>query len=184
MKVFIYEGLNPNLKESCEVANAIWDKVLFHLRMNEVPIVNGYNKPVHTSSLLAEMMEMHVTTLTIKEYYYRSSNVLGMYDARHPTTIFINTRSLPRQKTSLVSTFYHELVHYIDTQTTLDFSHGFGWTRNRWMRWKEKSGPFYVDNVAETVAKNYLGISQTSSRSNNTLIKTRPLWHRILFFWK
>ena len=182
--IFKYEGLNPNLKKACEVANAIFPLVLRKLDDNNTLLVNSYNRPSYSSSDLAGFIEIYAEEMTIQEYYYRNGNVLGMYDASKPTTIFINTKSLPRPVASLVSTFYHELVHFIDTKTTIDLGHGKGRTRNFWKPWKEKTGPFYTDNLAEVLALNYLGDSPLIPLADNTKIVTRPLWHRILFFWR
>jgi hypothetical protein len=181
--IFKYEGLNPNLKKACEVANAIFPLVIRNLEENKIMLVNSYDRPSYYSSDLAGFIEIYAEEMTIQTYFYKNRGVYGMYDASKPTTIFINTESLPRHVASLVATFYHELIHFIDTRTTVDLGHGKGWTRNFWKPWKEKTGPFYVDSLAEVLAINYLG-EATVIPTDNTKIVTRPLWHRILFFWR
>lgn len=186
MMIFKYEGENKLIDEATKIANAIFPQVLRRLEDAEGTIVNSNNRASMSTRDLADEMLNYVDEMEVHTYYYRNKNVLGMFMPKYPNRIYINENSIPRSVYSIVATLYHELIHFIDRSSSYDLGHGFGVTANKYKAWKERTAPFYVDNIAEQVARTYLG-GVIIDRPNNIMIEVAPLWRRILSrlaFWR
>lgn len=189
--IFIYKGKNDHVKNSVSLANNIKDEVFSELENRTEPFAKS-NPPINGKDLVGLFMSvLGVETLEVKTYWYWSRNVLGKFDLANPNVIWLNTRALNRSRPSIVSTLWHEATHFVDGFLNLfEFGHGKGRTANFYYEWKEDCAPFYVDGVAEYVARERLDKNRgwnllDPSPPDNTKIKTyNPLWKRIFLFWR
>lgn len=171
MVKFKYNGSNENIIEAVFIANSIYGDVAAIVAERDKEFMNANTSP----ESIAKTMEKAGFTMTIKTYWYWRRGVYGYFNPSKPDNIYINTRSLPRSVPSLVATFYHEMMHALDSRSdTYYFNHG----SNYYKPWKENTAPFFVDRVAEEIARG--GEFSGEYEADNTKIKTMPWWQRIL----
>jgi len=172
--IFEYTGEIESLKEASKQANEIKDEIIYSLERSKTTRFRCSNI---TPAELSDIIRTSKMKIEIKTYWYWSRNVFGYFDASKPNVIHINTRSLPRPIPSLVSTLWHEYIHALDANEKHFYFHH---DSNYYELWKEDTAPFYIDGIAERLA----AASDNVPRTDNTKVKSAPLWKRVLFFWR
>jgi len=172
--IFEYTGEIESLKKASKQANAIKSSIIRSLEHSKLTRFRCSNIGPEQ---LADLIGGSTLKMEVKTYWYWSRNVFGYFDASKPNVIHINTRSLPRPIPSLVSTLWHEYIHALDSSVTVLYLHH---DSNYYESWKEECAPFYVDAIAERLA----AASDNVPRTDNTKVKSAPLWKRVLFFWR
>ena len=172
--IFEYTGKIELLKEASKKANNIKSEIIRSLEHSKLTRFRCSNI---TPAELSDIIRTSKMKIEIKTYWHWNRNVMGYFDASKPSVININTRSLPRSVSSLVSTLWHEYIHALDaSEEHFYFHHG----SNYYRPWKEDTAPFYVDAIAERLA----AASDNVPRTDNTKVKSAPSWKRVLFFWR
>jgi hypothetical protein len=171
--MFIYNGQRVILHESVKLANSIMPEVLGNVNYVDYFLGDNTSQKIEPKIVADTLGHASKTSkIEIKEYWYWSKNVMGYYSKATPNEIYINTRALPRSLPSLVNTYVHEFCHYAG------FSHG----SNKYVPWKSRTVPYNVGAIAETICKGNGRFTDAPVDNNNMI--PRPLWHRILVFWR
>ena len=172
--IFEYTGKIESLKEASKKADNIKSEIVRSLEHSKITRFRCSNI---TPAELSDIIRTSKMKIEIKNYWYWNRNVMGYFDASKPSVININTRSLPRSVSSLVSTLWHEYIHALDANEKHFYFHH---DSNYYELWKEDTAPFYVDAIAEK----FTNLIDQKPETENTQMMPAPFWKRVLFFWR
>jgi hypothetical protein len=138
-----YKGNYEQVKLAVEDANEILYSREFYELINQRENFNCTEKtPQEISKILQETdLEIEVKTYKPK---WRYSKVLGYFVKSKPKNVFLNSRKLYRETSSITNTIVHEYVHAVDNHfenTAIDFGHNCGTFKN--------TAPYTIGNIAE-----------------------------------
>lgn len=173
MSEFIYNGSNESIIKAVKEANGKSERLaslLFDADVKKFECAN-----IGSRELGFIVNTNRNETLEVKTYWYFKKKVLGKFVPSEPKTIWINSNGLAaRQVSSLVSTFWHERIHFLDSISRATFGHD----GNTYYKWKEQTAPYFVDALAEKIAQYNLKEDQMQRTDNANIIYYIPWYKR------
>lgn len=122
---------------------------------------------------LREFFNKNIMFVVVYKPLWRWSRALGYYTHKKPTTIHLNHYRLNRNISSLVGTFYHEMVHMMDH---FDVYNSYGHGDNS-KHGKENTAPYAIGNMAKAMVNN-TNIDYNDQRVGQIKLKN-SIWFRV-----
>lgn len=140
-----YKGNFEQIKLAVEDANEVlYSNTIYDLIRKQ----DGFNCTNKTPIEISEIIQNTKLEVEVMAYKprYLYSKVLGYFVKSRPTNIFLNSRKLYRDTSSISNTIIHEFVHAVDNDfdnTIIDFGHNCGTFVN--------TAPYVIGNIAEII---------------------------------
>ena len=180
--MFKYNGTDARIKTACMDANDIH---LFNKLVEKIRQVESFDMsdatPKQIANIFVKFAESneYMEIVTYKPVW-RRSRAIGYFDPNKPNKIFLNAYRLNRSPASYVGNYYHELSHYLSFRSGIYFNHG----NNKNPHTKQFTAPYFIGNLAMKLYEERDWIDNVEDEIKINTYKTRPLWHRVLFFWR
>lgn len=138
-----YRGNYEQVKIAVEDAN----EVLYSREFYElIKQHKNFNCTEITPEKISEILQETDLEVEVKTYKpkWRYSKVLGYFVRSKPKNVFLNSRKLYRNTSSITNTIVHEYVHAVDNHidnSIIEFGHNCGTFKN--------TAPYTIGNIAE-----------------------------------
>ncbi len=140
-----YKGNYEQVKLAVEDANEVLYSNEFYELIRQH---TNFNCSKKTPQEIADIIQNTSLEVEVKLYKprWRFSKVLGYFVKSKPNNLFLNSRKLYRDTSSISNTIVHEYVHAVDNNfdnTIIDFGHNCGTLKN--------TAPYVIGNIAEII---------------------------------
>ncbi len=161
-----YNGNYKQVNIAVEDANEILYSNKFYELIRQH---KNFNCTEKTTQEIADILQKTDLEIEVKTYKprWRYSKVLGYFVKSRPKNIFLNSRKLYRDTSSITNTIIHEYIHAVDNHfdnSIIDFGHNCGTFKN--------TAPYTIGNIAEIMidGNNITNIDSSLEQFNNTTV--------------
>ena len=138
-----YKGNYEQVRLAVEDANEVLYSNEFYELIEQY---KNFKCTEKTSKEIASILKLTTLEVEVKIYKprWRYSKVLGYFVKSRPKNIFLNSRKLYRNTSSITNTIIHEYVHAVDNHfdnSGIDFGHNCDTFKN--------TAPYTIGNIAE-----------------------------------